>query len=350
MLFTQFNRGFLCSGRTKCPDAVLKIPPRYTMPRHKLFVRSQAAFTLIELLVVIAIIAILIGLLLPAVQKVREAAARAQSQNNLKQLALACHSFHDVNQGLPSAAFFPNPANPLISYSTWIIPIFPYIEQENLHRAWYANPTVAAQYNGITAPAATVVKTLLAPNDALGDTPFEQLAPGANPAFPNGRYVGLTSYGCNGGTAAPLSYVQDGVFHYDTRTKLIEILDGTSQTMLLAERHGFDPNWGALVRRPSNDMRPFSAWAGGPFFAWRSTLAPVNFRLPDFSSSTPPALGSAAYFDLYYRRLFAVGSANPNGANIALCDGSVRFLTTNTSLLTLRELSTRASGNVLNLD
>jgi prepilin-type N-terminal cleavage/methylation domain-containing protein len=309
--------------------------------------RRRRAFTLIELLVVIAIIAILIGLLLPAVQKVREAAARAQSQNNLKQLALACHAYHDANQGFPSAAHFPVPANPLTEYGTWVIPILPYIEQDNLHRQWYANPTTAARYNGPTAPAAAVVKTLLAPSDALGDTPYEQLAPGANPMFPNGRYVGLTSYGCNGGTAAPLAYVKDGVFHYDTRTRVTDVTDGSSNTILLGERHGFDPNWGALTRRPANDLRAYSAWAGGPFFAWRSTLSPINYRLPDSVAAAPPPVGSAAYFDLYYRRLFAFGSASPAGASLAFADGSVKFLATNTNLLTLRELSTMSSGNVV---
>ena len=313
-------------------------------------VRSRSAFTLIELLVVIAIIAVLIGLLLPAVQKVREAAARAQSQNNLKQLTLACHSYHDVNQGLQSAAFFPTPSNPATTYGTWIIPILPYIEQDNVHRAWYANPTPAAQYNGPTGPAAAVIKTLLAPNDALGDTPFEQLAPGANPLYPNGRYVGLTSYGCNGGTAAPLAQVKEGPFHYDTRVRFIDMLDGSSNTILLGERYGTDPNWGALTRRPSNDLRAYSSWSGGPFFAWRSTLSPINYRLPDFSVTAPPAAFSAPYFDLYYRRLFSFGSASQAGANVSFADGSVKFLATNTNLITLRELSTFASGNVVNLD
>jgi len=311
---------------------------------------SRFGFTLIELLVVIAIIAILIGLLLPAVQKVREAAARAQSQNNLKQLALACHSFHDVNQGLPFASFTATPSNPAVNYSTWIIPILPYIEQDNVHRSWYANPTTAALYNGPTAPAAAVIKTLLAPSDALGSTPHEQVAPGVNPSFPNGRYVGLTSYGCNGGTAAPLAFVTDGVFHYNSRsssTRLTDITDGTTSSILLGERHGFDRNWAALTRTASNDMRAYSAWAGGPFFAWRTTLTEINYRLPDSAATSPPALFSAAYFDLYYRRLFAFGSSSQTGASLAFADGSVKFLATGTNLLVLRELSTRSSGNIV---
>jgi len=308
---------------------------------------KRPAFTLIELLVVIAIIAILIGLLLPAVQKVREAAARAQSQNNLKQLSLACHAYHDVNLGLPSASFTAIPSNPAVNYSSWVVPLLPHFEQDNLYRQWYANPVFTAWYNGPTAPAAAVIKTLLSPSDALGSTPHEQLAPGMNATYPNGRYVGLTSYGCNGGTAAPLAQVMDGVFHYNTRTRLTDITDGTTNTILLGERYGFDPNWGALTRRPANDMRGYSSWSGGPFFVWRTTLVPINYRLPDSVATSPPALSSAAYFDLYYRRLFAYGSASPAGTNLSFADGSVKFLSTNTNLLTLRELSTSASGNVV---
>src|SRR4051812_47911969 len=98
--------------------------------------RSRRGFTLIELLVVIAIIAILIGLLLPAVQKVREAASRMQCTNNLKQIGIAAHAFHDVYKNFPRGGGDPGGENPAVRvyYFSWTFHIYPFIEQGNLHK------------------------------------------------------------------------------------------------------------------------------------------------------------------------------------------------------------------------
>src|SRR5207249_4384838 len=135
--------------------------------------RMRAGFTLIELLVVIAIIAILIGLLLPAVQKVREAAARSQCSNNLKQIGLAVHSYHDANGVLPvSVGPAPGLLPPFKDAWSWLARILPYVEQGNLYTAC-GIPTGTILKDATTIDAiAKPVKTFLCPSDsAYGGQP-----------------------------------------------------------------------------------------------------------------------------------------------------------------------------------
>src|SRR5262249_53047997 len=155
----------------------------------------QAAFTLIELLVVIAIIAILIGLLLPAVQKVRDAATRVSCQNNLKQLGLACHNYHDANGYLPSG-YVPDPgADASDNYMTLnnmepgarndivFISMFPHVEQPNVYTLFKTAPASQTANWGVlgnppTGPAAYLIKTYICPAGYVTDLfPYESAAP-----------------------------------------------------------------------------------------------------------------------------------------------------------------------------
>src|SRR5437016_5512017 len=118
----------------------------------------RRAFTLIELLVVIAIIGVLIGLLLPAVQKVREAANRISCFNNLKQIGLASLEYHDVYNAFPMAANYDRDPN----YGSPFVPLLPFLEQQNLYTQFYANPI---DYDGKGSPGATPLRILVCPSD-----------------------------------------------------------------------------------------------------------------------------------------------------------------------------------------
>jgi prepilin-type N-terminal cleavage/methylation domain-containing protein len=201
----------------------IKLPKRHCAP----------AFTLIELLVVIAIIAILIGLLLPAVQKVREAAARAQCINNLHQIGLALHNYHDTNRSLPPGYYASGPyvdgANDTTPGWSWATYILPYLEQGNLAKQFNLSQPVQ-NFPGIRM----MLKPYLCPSDVYPTTPF---------AVPNafGTIIAVAapcSYAaCCGSdasdTAAPTG---NGVFYRNSQTRLTDITDGASQTILVGDR------------------------------------------------------------------------------------------------------------------
>jgi prepilin-type N-terminal cleavage/methylation domain-containing protein/prepilin-type processing-associated H-X9-DG protein len=307
--------------------------------------RNRAAFTLIELLVVIAIIAILIGLLLPAVQKVREAAARMSCQNNLKQLTLAIHSYHDASGEIPT---WQAPR-----YITWIGPLLAHIEQPAIaaiHDANWSNLRNAPAPGRGAASALTVSSVLRCPSDdgALQDGGvYERFAPGQNPTFPSGYYTGVTSYGINSGTglsgAAALSGISFLQVSPPPRVVLTDVTDGTSNTFALGERQTSDPSWKALMDKlnpgtiEGRDIRLYAGWHGTSGGIYRRATVQINYLLPSDVSAVTSTVN----------RINTYGSAHSGGCNISFCDGSVRFVNQTLTLITLQALPTRGGGEVI---
>jgi len=303
--------------------------------------RSRSAFTLIELLVVIAIIAILIALLVPAVQKVREAAARTQCQNNLKQIGLALHNYEGNYKVLPAGNTATN------SFSA-LSKLLPYFEQQ----------TVYSQLNfsiSSTAPAQTAnaifIPVLNCPADVMGSLPN---------GFPGNSYVG--NYG-NTILWAQDGSVSNGVFyHKGASARFGDISDGLSNTAAYCERLKGD--WSNTVVTPRTDLiNPKGVSPATPDEAVQACLA-ADHNDPNLQwysnfgaywiqgnqntlythTSPPNAMGCA--FPQNSTQTMPASSAHDSfgGVNLGLCDGSVRFVSNNVSLAIWRALGTR-NGN-----
>jgi prepilin-type N-terminal cleavage/methylation domain-containing protein/prepilin-type processing-associated H-X9-DG protein len=325
------------------------------MPRSRQAPRARPGVTLIELLVVIAIVAVLLALLLPAVQKVRSAAARMKCANNLKQIGLACHNYHDANQALPSQY---DPA-----VGCWVVQLSPFLEQGTFYQQWLAtvktdNPRMLQDRGGPNSLQATVIKALVCPADALPNPPIVQLdPPGVYAAYPDGIFSSLTSYGPNTGTRGWAGQydppnIDDGVFLITLQpVRITDITDGTSSTILFGEAYHRDPLWKTFSDRCMfaasqnlDDLSTMAAWLWYDTVA-RNASAEINWQLTpaDVAGPFPYSWGPPCRV-LEYKRLGAYGSGHGGGANLVFADGSVRFLRDSTSLSTLQALSTRAGG------
>ncbi|OWK46666.1 DUF1559 domain-containing protein [Fimbriiglobus ruber] len=325
----------------------------------------RSGFTLIELLVVIAIIAILIGLLLPAVQKVREAAARAKCSNNLKQLGLALHAYHDTYGKMPAgcAPDFSSPGVVSASWgSSWKVWILPYIEQGNIFSKWtfasssgYSNGNNIQYINNITIP------TYRCPSSILPD--FYTASNNAGYFEMFSTYHGIAGSAidstiCSGGAGIVSA---GGILFPNSAVKMTDITDGTSNTLLVGEQ--------------SNQLRDANnAIITGGFTAITSQ-GPHGWTMgANGSASQPPAYFSGgdnrAFNTITIRySINQIGMSNncsagtcdntgsniplsslhTGGANMLFADGSVSFLSNSLPLLTLQQLATRSGGEVVTL-
>jgi prepilin-type N-terminal cleavage/methylation domain-containing protein/prepilin-type processing-associated H-X9-DG protein len=324
----------------------------------------RGAFTLVELLVVIAIIGVLIGLLLPAVQKVREAAARTQCTNNLKQIGLALHNYHDTLGSFPPGYIDGNtnpsstPDNDVGPGWGWAAFLLPFVEQQNLYKQINFSQGVGVGSNA--APSQQVLKVYQCPSD-----PYQQNFT----VWPTGVVVAHGDYvGCNGweecffnaggngqgggsdGLAGGYGPSGNGLFWRNSHSRFTDVQDGLSNTIVVGERSG--------------DHSP-STWTGavtgGRCPAWMATTPPSPPYSPppgapydnaDFNEALVLAHGNATHlpsadFPIFDPDTF-YSMHTPRGANFLFGDGSVHFLSSSISPYTYQYLCTIAGGEVAN--
>jgi prepilin-type processing-associated H-X9-DG protein len=295
--------------------------------------------TLVELLVVIAIIGLLVALLLPAVQASRESARRATCLNNMRQLGLASHQYHDVNKQFPIGVrvSIDIAGRPTQGTNLWV-ELLPYFEQGNLSTKWDHHDNRNNGAGGQNATQAQIITILLCPSDLLepvleftGTSPWDL------------GFYGMSSYGGNAGKRSVQSSRQtrDGIYFVDSSVRLAELSDGTCDTLLFGERYHHDPEFDRVYQFGGHGFAGIGRWGfvmGAPASSHvlLSTPVPINYQFPSGGDDSNR-----------WDRGCAFGSGHPGGAIFTFADGSARFVAEDVPLEQLQALSTRAGEEVV---
>jgi prepilin-type N-terminal cleavage/methylation domain-containing protein/prepilin-type processing-associated H-X9-DG protein len=297
----------------------------------------QSGFTLVELLVVIAIIGVLIGLLLPAVQKVREASARSQCVNNLKQIGLALQNYHDTAKSFPPGyvSNYDSAGNDTGPGWGWAAFILPQMEQQNLYNAIQLNQNIEAPAN--SSVRVQPIKSYICPSDSVPttwtamkyDLTGNLLGPICDTA--SACYIGVfgvTEPGVDG----------EGIFFRNSAVRIADITDGTSQTMMVGERsfRWCQATWVGSVTNASMVPPPGSPALAGE---WNGSGFVLGHTFE--GSGGPGSPGT---------EVNGFSSQHTGGANFLFADGHVQLLQTSMDHPVYKALSTRAGGEALGGD
>lgn len=332
----------------------------------------RRGFTLIELLVVIAIIAILVALLLPAVQQAREAARRTQCKNNLKQLGLAMHNYHDVSLAFPMgwindySHYRPATGSDIDGHFgmdvedagqwAWSAYILPYIDQAPAfnvlnvsNRRAAFTVAAAATDNEVLRILTTPMNAFRCPSDVGPDVNSEVERQVTDEAGGNALQIALSNYvASNRGIAFGSTTVQSdssdaniGIFFGDSKTRIRDVTDGTSNTLLVGERawtyqgsNGFVESWAALTFMAGGETTGSGSCVGSNCgFGDAVATTSIGINPDNVDSETRPRV--------------TYSSNHTGGAQFALADGSVRFLSENMDLQTLANLGAMRDGQVI---
>ncbi|MCA8982968.1 MAG: DUF1559 domain-containing protein [Planctomycetaceae bacterium] len=310
----------------------------------------KSGFTLIELLVVIAIIAILVALLLPAVQQAREAARRSSCKNNLKQVGLALHNYHDVHSTFPVGAIYIK--------GNWRVGLLPFLEQGAAYdQLTFNGGGTLFRGSTYTADGLVVLRTLRVATYRCPSSThaMASTSDGNTEGGMKIDYVGIAgatpspggSGGCGSSTRyGSNTYCDNGLLAYNTKTKMRDITDGTSNTIIVAEQSG-------LVNNTDIRANYYGGWHGTPFLAkpsavsgsddyWGSGTTTLKHAInSSWASGAPDSANNT------YDGNTILNSYHKGGIQVVLSDGAVRFVSENANFTTLTQLCARGDGQVI---